>query len=218
MLLGRINDTSIEERPENMSRRAFYEYLYYEKPMKNKDWSPYYIKKYMDDVIFLERHINTRDKYGQTILFKLIDNVEPGDIAYLVHLGLDIDAQRNDGSTALFLSSLNDKSCKNTQALIDLGANINIKDKKGWPILAYVVLNSPKNILPFIKAGVDVNERGPWDITALMQAVSHSNIEAVEILIENGADPTLLDVARRGVLERCYDSKIRKIIEDALNK
>ena len=79
------------------------------------------------------------------------------------------------------------------EAIAD-GADVNRKDRDGYPYLIRALLESYYDIGYYdiakllIESGVDVNLRGKNDMTAICRAVSSGNVEMVRMLIEYGAD------------------------------
>ncbi|MDD4197616.1 MAG: ankyrin repeat domain-containing protein [Syntrophorhabdaceae bacterium] len=79
------------------------------------------------------------------------------------------------------------------EAIAD-GADVNRKDRDGYPYLTRALLESYYDIGYYdiakllIESGVDVNLRGKNDMTAICRAVSSGNVEMVRMLIEYGAD------------------------------
>jgi hypothetical protein len=181
MMLDRIKDVEMDERPEGMSRRAFYEYLYYEKPMRNKDWSPYYIKKYMKDEIFLQRHIDTRDSRGFTILIELSSRGDAGDLAHLLHLGADINAQTYNGYTALIFSCFTRGKYENFKTLLDSGADINTTTYRGRTALWYAVRHSVEITKLLLSRGADATVR-TRNGSIMSHAKQSRNPEIIELI------------------------------------
>ncbi|MDD4197689.1 MAG: ankyrin repeat domain-containing protein [Syntrophorhabdaceae bacterium] len=79
------------------------------------------------------------------------------------------------------------------EAIAD-GADVNRKDRDGYPYLIRALLESYYDIGYYdiakllIERGADVNLRGKNDMTAIGRAVSSGNMEMVRMLIEYGAD------------------------------
>lgn len=75
-------------------------------------------------------------------------------------------------------------------ALLDQGADINMKDKKtGQSPLIFASFKQRKNIMQlFLDKGADVHARDINGETALMAATEKGNTSIVKMLLENGAD------------------------------
>lgn len=67
--------------------------------------------------------INSRNTYGNTLLF---DNENPEHIDFLLSKGVSVNAQNDDGKTALFGASFT-----KTKKLIESGINVNLKATNG---------------------------------------------------------------------------------------
>lgn len=94
--------------------------------------------------------------------------------------------------TALMLAARESaESC--VKALLEGGASVRERDSQEWTALHWAV-NEGQNlgvVRDLIRAGADVNARGIGGVTPLMQAAMGGWQEAVEVLMEAGADASL---------------------------
>jgi len=109
--------------------------------------------------------------------------VKISEIKALLYRG--IDAQNNIGETALmYASSLGYTDI--AVALINVGADVNIKNKNGSTALMYASQQGDTDIVEvLIKAGADVNIKNNYGSTALRYA--SSSYEVVRLLKAAGA-------------------------------
>jgi len=77
---------------------------------------------------------------------------------------------------------------KKTQALLDKGTDVNVKDKYGQTVLMNVACWGPKEIVEcLINKSADVNAKAKSGETALKLAAYSHNKDVVELLKEHGA-------------------------------
>ena len=169
------------------------------------DWrvnSPeYYLRKVKT---FFEKgfDVNTRNKYGQTILMLLVNRgIE--ELAQLVIVkGADVNAKDKKGVTPLMIAVCSDE--KNLyQTLLSNGADIKAVDKFGRSVLMWAVQNNADEevVQDLIDKGADINGKDKKGFTPLMIAVCSGNERFVEMLIKEGANVTMRDKNNRTALD-----------------
>ncbi len=147
------------------------------------------------------------DPYGVTPL--MITSV-PDIKKMLCEAGAQVDARDIDGMTALQRAAKNDDP-KSIQVLLDAGADVNAQTNYGMTALHYAVLpedfslvdrpiaakqNAPQSIRMLLAAGAQVDARDETGDTALHVAAECDDPESVSVLLDAGADSTLVN--RRG--------------------
>ena len=119
----------------------------------------------------------------------------------LLSLGLDIDSRDTQGATPLMYAAAFDKQSA-FQLLIENGADPSLKADKAFSLLHYAVYGgNPSIINKLLSLGLDIDSRnGYLDRTPLMWAASDGKQSAFEMLIQNGADPSLKDRSEQNLL------------------
>ena len=139
--------------------------------------------------------LNTRDKYGWTPLHMTIRNKRNDVAKLLVDSGADIQAKTNNNRTTLSQAS----TIELAKLLIDGGVDINTKDDSGYTVLFSATSNSNLDLMQFLlDNGAKVNARDfshpkPFK-NPLAKAINIRSIDAIKLLIANGAD---VDTATR---------------------
>lgn len=94
--------------------------------------------------------------------------------------------------------------------LIGAGADIEVTDIHGKTDLMYACTNTitERSAASFMKSGAAINkqDRGGW--TALMYACSSANVEAVRLLVTQGADTSIKDYTGQNGLQ-IVESRLR---------
>jgi hypothetical protein len=158
ILAGKCGDISFENGRitfgKSTTMREIYEFAYYDYfifqgiYIFNNSWK---LKKLLEDDYFLERHLNTRDKGGYTLLMFLCRDIHPEYIFQtiltdvecflylkkLIHLGADVNIQASNGMTAL-MYACQDRNINFVNELIKAGADVNLKNIHGVPALSFV--------------------------------------------------------------------------------
>jgi uncharacterized protein len=128
-------------------------------------------------------------------------------VLFLLDRGAVIDAQSDIGFTPLLLAC----TCGNTSVvrlLIDRGADPTIAEARG--VLPLHLASSTGNLenirilLGHSSGSATINHRGPSGSTPIMCAGAYGRVEAVKLLLERGADPTITNDNGLTCMEVCY--------------
>ena len=133
--------------------------------------------------------VNANVKMDETIKTPLQAAVESGEID-------TVTEKREDGKTWHIVGDRNDwDKTELVKALIDAGANVDVRDEHGNTLLHEIVFypfdSECAKIL--IDAGVDVNIKNNSGRTALHSAASHGHPKQVSMLINAGAEVNARD-------------------------
>ena len=135
-------------------------------------------------------NVNVRNKDGIT---PLMNALEEKDIALLLIAGrADVNARTNDGVTPLMLAAARHLTDM-IQPLVNLGAEINVQNDRGWTPLMYTAgaidsVDDPQTVQALLDKGADSNaqDRNGW--TALMFSAQKGLTGAARVLVQGGAD------------------------------
>ena len=145
-------------------------------------------------LLTLGSEVDSRDRDGCTALFDLVS--EDNDVAtatFLLDQGADVDAANNDGWTPLMVACTWDERWNDVVAmLIKRGANVNHIARDDWTPLMLAfntnARNGPHTVLLAAK-GLDLELVTPqYGWTPLLNAAAGTNLEAVRMLLERGAN------------------------------
>ena len=134
-------------------------------------------------------------------LFEAVKANDAKAVRRLLKVGVDINAQDENGSTALMLAT--DRKLENiVKILVKANADVNILVEEGWTALMFAVNRNLENIVKILlKAGADVNAKsGHFEWTALMIAANRDLENIVKILLEAGADPNAVSYTYKTAL------------------
>jgi len=160
--------------------------------------------------------VNAKDNLGRTPLEHAVVASRTKVVELLMEKGANVNARNENGQTPLHIAA-NSARKHIVEALIDKGADITLKDTDGCtPIYSAIISPKPDRkdvvkllvakgkepstihlaayfgdldkVRTFVEAGIDVNEKGVCDGTALHFAVAGSQKEIVAFLIAKGAD------------------------------
>ena len=133
---------------------------------------------------------------GYTALMYAAQLNKPDSVRFLLDHGANYDLESKDGAMALMLAMQED-NVEIVDMLMEKGAKMNLKliDPAGYDFLTVLSDRaSPKIVEIAIKMGANVNEQNAANKrTALMIAAMSDRIEVMKVLLENGADPNIVD-------------------------
>ncbi|MHC4385653.1 MAG: ankyrin repeat domain-containing protein [Planctomycetota bacterium] len=180
--------------------------------IKNQEYKEFAIENRFQNVIVCVRDIKASDismpfRDNKSIpllpIYEAIygpDSIE--EIKQLLVRGMDINSVNEYGKTALYsaVGSImhSDKEKERmVRFLLENGADVNIKDGRGCPLLLEAVRQgcSFEILDSLVEHGINVNEQDDRGTTALHWAVNYKKVKYVKYLISNGADPLIQDSA-----------------------
>lgn len=108
--------------------------------------------------------------------------------------GVPVDLKDANGNTALMAAAFNGHN-ETMQVLIDAGANVNLRVNQGVTPLMAACGPYPQAVRLLLENGAEVNAIDEIEnFTALMYAAVEGLSPVVDILLEYGADPNMVDV------------------------
>lgn len=154
---------------------------------------------------------NHQDHSGNTILHTLASGRHKQDtlpfIQTLIQQGINIDLKNNAGQTPLMIA-MQRKHVELAEVLIKNGANFNVRDKQGDPLIMQVIACDVDKIslltLLLRQAKIEINAQNEYGRTALFKAF-HNNtacLKPARLLLEAGADPNMRNQHGYSVLHR----------------
>ena len=139
---------------------------------------------------------NIADADGHTCLHYAARNYQCADVLQtIISHGIDVNAANEENVTALMIACENgNKDAINV--LLNAGADPSIADDGGDTLLHYAARNDTCSefFQPIINHGVDVNTTNKKNVTALLIVCQGGNIDAINLLLNAGADPYIADV------------------------
>jgi len=132
-------------------------------------------------------NVNDKDEYGVTALMYAAITGSKDLILSLIAKGAEVNAKDLQGRTVLIeaLTTENDLPLEVIKAIIDAGAEVNVRSDSGVTPIMLAAPGSTEVLRLLIEAGADVNAQDEEGFTALMRA--KRNPENVRILKEAGA-------------------------------
>jgi len=131
--------------------------------------------------------VEVRNRFAQTPLHWAFANRE--NTALLLGAGADVNAQANDGRTALYLAASQHYSTAVFELLLEKGADPNLATTGGrTPLMAAAGGGEVAMMRRLIEKQANVNFSSGTGSVALMDAASSRNSEAVALLLAHGAD------------------------------
>ena len=142
---------------------------------------------------------NTPNEKGVTGLLLALQSESPKVAMVLAkHPQTQLNAQNNAGETPLMLAAINNR-LELARVLIERGADVN---KPGWTALHYAATRGHRDMMRLLLDNdAYIDSEAPNGSTPLMMAAYSAPPLAVKLLLEEGADPTLLNSAHASALD-----------------
>lgn len=149
-----------------------------------------------DDLRFAELVIkNGANVHERALLYNTAAWGTLGAVSLLLEAGADPRLENRDGFRTGLHGFGRNGDLAALEALLDAGAEINVRDQFGRTPLSRAMTNSNSDIIwRMIAAGAEIYEPESWS-TALhsASAVNPPNLEIIEFVIAEGADPNYRD-------------------------
>ncbi len=163
--------------------------------------------------------IDLADEDGHTGLMLAAGRRDPGGATItqlLVDAGADANARAVDGATALFFA----RNATVLEILLEGGADPNARNDTGSGVLSALLAQlswrvasvQPDLIRPLLEHGLDPNG-STHKLPALFFFVQLRNAEIVELMVEYGADPLVLDPKGQTPIDVAESSGMREIAQ-----
>ncbi|XP_062515475.1 ankyrin-1-like isoform X2 [Corticium candelabrum] len=150
----------------------------------------------------LDVDINSRDKYGDTLLILACWEANKEMVKFLLSKSADVNGTGDDGFTALIVSAL-----EGSEDIVDL--LLNVKDIN--------VMKKTNERLLSCSVSVDINDND--DCTPLWFAACHGHVRCVDVLLKHGASPqhaSEWDGSPLYIAKRCGHSDVVEMMEEAI--
>jgi hypothetical protein len=162
----------------------------------------------------LARGVNPNAKEpvrGETALILAVRENADNAFDFLLSVkGIDLNAQANNGNTALMMSAYLE-NFHAVNALLELGAEVN---KTGWTALHYAAISGNDAIISaLLEHAAYIDAQTPTGLTALMLALRENKTSAVKLLLTEGADPTIKNNQQETALVMAKKLEFRGMVE-----
>lgn len=120
--------------------------------------------------------------------------------------------------TTALITAVRENHPRIVEMLLKCGADPNKANTFDWKPLHHAVLPekaSITSIILLLEAGADINARDSLKRTALHRAAEYGHIEAVKVLLAQGANPHLIDHTGRTPWDRTSSGEVRKLLSQS---
>ena len=138
---------------------------------------------------------NIPDAYGDTCLQNAVEETDNADVLQaIVGLSANVNATNKWNETALEIALIKG-NVNAINILITAGAEVNMSDNNSDTYLHNAVRMgcSAQALQAIVDHGADVNSTNKWNQTAVALALMERNVDAINVLLNVGADPNIAD-------------------------
>lgn len=159
--------------------------------------------------------VHLKDQCGETALMMAAKGTDVGITKMLLESGAAVDERSNDGETALIMA-VKYGPAEQVRFLLDRGADPNThpannNNQNALFFAVNVRKDSADKVRALLEAGAKINHQGDNGYTGLHYASSNDFPETTQVLLEYGADTTLVN--RKGLTaEEAGRGEAKKIL------
>lgn len=165
-----------------------------------------------------KKQISNRFENGkqENTIYQSIELADIDALKAFINNGYDINTIDDNGFTWLFYAIKNDRTHTVVKYLLDHGANPNLNCQNISPLMYAVAYQNHVVIQELINHKAEVNYISADKQTALLFAVKGRDTKAIQLLIDQGANPNLKLKDNYTVIELAKKENIKEVLE-ALN-
>lgn len=144
------------------------------------------------------------------------ESISLGDIPAIkafLDKGNDINKKYDKGVPLLFYAIKNDRSYQVAKYLLNHGANVNLEFSGITPLMYAVAYQNHEIVKELINHKADVNSVSSDQQTALTFAIKGRDKKALQLLVNNGADPSLKIHDNYTAIDLGKEENIQEILE-----
>ena len=158
------------------------------------------------------------DKKALLMMWKATETSNYDAIGKLIDKGVGVDKPLTDIKMTGLHLACSKGDMEAAEIFLSKGADIEKRDKVGRTPLHFAAANgsNPDLIEMLVSRGADVNAQSDGGDTPLMKAITFVKPEAVQTLIDKGADPEIHNKNGRDSIDLAKSSRDTKILR-ALN-
>ncbi len=133
--------------------------------------------------------LNFKDKYGETPLYRAVDNNNSNIVKFLIENGANVDLKSQNDRTPL-IRAVEKNNYQLVRYLIRKGANVDLQNQYGITALNLAVrYNLFRIVRLLIRKGANINLEDNTDkLTPIQLAVKLGKLKMVQLLINKGAN------------------------------
>ena len=153
--------------------------------------------------------LSLKGQYGRNLLHKASNGGNVAIIETMLSRGLDINSKDSNGHTALMIAAFSGKM-EAVNYLLDKGSR-SVFERPAMEGIYYTDVSNGSNVAiieTMLSRGLDINSKDSNGDTPLMIAAFSGKMEAVNYLLDKGADPSLT----RQVVEGIYYTALQRVV------
>ena len=172
----------------------------------------------IDALLYAKADTDISDADGNTWLhYALYGSCSKEVVQTIIHHGADVNARNKNNTTPLTVACYT-KDKEMVNVLLNGTVDVDTADPDGHTVLHHAVLGGCciGNFQAIIDHGGDVNARNKKNVTALAIACAKRNVNAINVLLNAGADTNIADVDGNTCLHNAADAQCTKKVLQAI--